>query len=76
MQFSSFVHAASLAVSLASVLVGASVAFADVPSSASQQTTSQQAMMPAGGATQAAAPSNTGPYDSPDFVVPESQIFS
>ena len=75
MQFSSFVHAAALAVSLASVLVGASVALADVPSSASQP--SQQAMMPAGGAAQVgAASSNTGPYDSPDFVVPESQIFS
>lgn len=73
MQFSSFVHATAVAISLASVLVGASVAYADVSSSVSQQ----QAMMPVGGAGQAGpALSNTGPYDSPDFVVPESQIFS
>lgn len=75
MQFSSLVHAAAVAVSLASVLAAGSVAYADTPSASSQQVVTQQALT--NGSPQApAATSNTGPYDSPDFVVPESQIFS
>ena len=70
MQISSFVHAAAVALSLASMLAAASVAYADAPSSS-------QALAAQPATTQApAVTSNTGPYDGSDFVVPESQIFS
>lgn len=74
MQISSFVHAAVVVVSLASVGGVATLAYADAPKSTSQQTMSQ----PRG--TDNAVPSpttvaNTGAYDSPDFVVPESNIY-
>ena len=75
MQFSSLIHATAVAVSLASVLAAGSVAYADTPSPSSRQATTQQALVSRSPQAPAAT-SNTGPYDSPDFVVPESQIFS
>lgn len=74
MQISSFVHAVVLAVSLASVGGVATLAYADTPKSASQQTLSQ----PRGTDDAVQSPttvSNTGAYDSPDFVLPESNIY-
>lgn len=74
MQISSFVHAAVLAVSLVSVGGVATLAYADAPKS-----TSQQAMSQARGTDNAvqspATAANTGAYDRPDFVVPESNIY-
>jgi hypothetical protein len=75
MQFSSLIHATAVAFSLAGALAAAGIAYADAPSASPQKGVTQQAL--AYGSAQApAAASNTGPYDSPDFVVPESEIFS
>jgi hypothetical protein len=54
------VLAASLAVNVSNI----GIAFAD---SANQGQSSQR---------QTQQPSNTGPYDSPDFVVPPANVFS
>ena len=79
MQVSSLLHTATLLVSLASALGVATLAYADSPKpsdqpgiAASQPATGDVrngAMHPRGIA------SNTGPYDSPDFVVPERNIY-
>jgi hypothetical protein len=73
MQIFSFVHAAVVAVTLAGVASAAALAYADAPKSASQNIVSQQTNN-GGTAQQPPAVSNTGPYDSPDFVVPENDI--
>jgi hypothetical protein len=74
MQLSSLIHAAALAVSLAGVLGAATLAYADAPKADTPQVMTQPAAT--GTAQQPAAISNTGPYDSPDFVVPENDINS
>jgi hypothetical protein len=73
MQISSVVHAAVLAFTLVGVAGAATLAYADAPKSASQNVVSQQAN---NGSTtlQPPALSNAGPYDGPDFVVPENDI--
>jgi hypothetical protein len=73
MQISSLVHAAVVALTLAAAAGAASLAYADAPKAAAQNIVSEQANN--GGTTQQPpAVSNTGPYDSPDFVVPENDI--
>lgn len=73
MQISSFVHAAVVVVSLASIGGVATLAYADAPKAASQQTLSQ--LRGTDNAVQSPrTAANTGAYDRPDFVVPESNI--
>ncbi|HEX4195464.1 MAG TPA: hypothetical protein VHY80_20315 [Stellaceae bacterium] len=73
MQLSSLIHAAPLAFTLAGVLGAATLAYADAPNANPQQVMTQPTAT--GAAQQPAAASNTAPYDSPDFVVPENDIY-
>ncbi|HEY3791094.1 MAG TPA: hypothetical protein VGM09_04630 [Bradyrhizobium sp.] len=79
MQVSSLLRTTSLLVSLASALGVATLAYADSPKPSDQPVTtaSQPATSDArnGAMHQRGIASNTGPYDSPDFVVPESNIY-
>ena len=79
MQVSSLLHTATLLVSLASALGVATLAYADSPGRSDQPvaTASQPAMIGArnGAMHQRGMVSNTGPYDSPDFVVPKTNIY-
>ena len=74
MQISSVLHTAlhtiPWAIALASVLGATTLAYADAPA-AQRQTSAVQA-----NTVQQGAASQNSPYDGPDFVVPESQIFS
>lgn len=63
-----FVRTAVLAASLATFVSSIVPAFANDANS--QQAPQQQTMQ------QMQQPSNSGPYDSPDFVLPPSEIYS
>lgn len=60
MRISSMLRTATLAVSMIAAMGGMSAAFADSSNAA---------------ATQQQQTANTGPYDSPDFVVPATNIY-
>jgi hypothetical protein len=80
MQVSSLLQTATLLVLLASTLGVATLAYADSPKASNgvAATASQQAPANDGrnnAMHQRGVASNTGPYDSPDFTVPERNIY-